>query len=350
MIRNGMLRRLDKVKSQLGPVVSVLFYIVPWVYIFLQIGRSWKVMQQQDNYMFEAYGRKALDSFEPNSIVLVNGDLNNNAIKYVHQCHSHRLDVQVLSLQLVTWEWFVPVQAKNYNITFPGNRYHPRMKGGFSIKQFLDANYKKRKIYLCGPWKDGDNSYEADYQTVPFGVCDLVIKKKEFTKFSMALHIPKMLESLPVEEIAPSFDRVKFGEETWERVMANDIWNRWMHYASLIAYHSMTDRSEKKHEFLLTGLAVKCYDGLLQLHVNPKRRVVFAAVPLTEYRSAGVIYGRYSEMLKAKGDTDLSKYNSMKMYLAWKLYLFLVTISLFSVLLKMRRKKIRKKWTNCWYL
>ena len=183
---------------------------------------------------FVQSGRLILSSFPPNSIVLLNGDLNNNIIKYpqqsvqqhahsltaIHlhaetltlrsalslsrshslslslslslrtlvyrviqlhmfthprrkaalthsssavpaplQCEGDRPDLSLLSLQLMTWDWWVPMQAVNYpNVTFPGQRYHVNYADAFTMKQFLDANIRRAPIFLCGPWKEGDHS------------------------------------------------------------------------------------------------------------------------------------------------------------------------------------------------
>ena len=93
------------------------------------------------------------------SIILLNGDLNNNIIKYPQQCEGTRPDLRLLSLQLMTWDWFVPMQALNYpNVSFPGSRYHVNFDDAFTMKHFLDANVKRFPIFLCGPWKEGDYS------------------------------------------------------------------------------------------------------------------------------------------------------------------------------------------------
>ena len=122
---------------------------------------------------------KVMRHMPEGSLVLLNGDLNNNLFKYAHQCDRTRPDLQFLSLQLMSWDWFVPMQAHHYpNITFPGSRYHPYAQGGFSIRTFLDRNQKrfKDRIFLCGPWKDGDESYKGVYHTLPFAMCDKLIK------------------------------------------------------------------------------------------------------------------------------------------------------------------------------
>jgi hypothetical protein len=100
------------------------------------------------------YGRTILSAMPPNALILINGDINNNAVKYMHQCEGlRRDDVSVLSLQLASWEWFVPTQRRNYpRVRFPKNklRYHPHKADGFSIAQLLDKNYKHAPIFLCG--------------------------------------------------------------------------------------------------------------------------------------------------------------------------------------------------------
>ena len=71
-------------------------------------------------------GRQLLDNLPPNAIVLLNGDLNNNLPKYAQQCEGLRPDVSLVSMQLMSWEWFVPMQRGNYpNVKFPNEVYHP---------------------------------------------------------------------------------------------------------------------------------------------------------------------------------------------------------------------------------
>lgn len=49
-----------------------------------------------------------------------------------------RPDLRLLSLQLMSWEWFVEMQAHHYKgVKFPGHVYHPRKPQGFSIKTVL---------------------------------------------------------------------------------------------------------------------------------------------------------------------------------------------------------------------
>jgi len=72
---------------------------------------------------FYKVGVAMLESFPPNSLVLLNGDLNHNLLKYPNQCEGVRPDLSLVSLQLMSWDWWVPMQRHHYqNVTIPGVR------------------------------------------------------------------------------------------------------------------------------------------------------------------------------------------------------------------------------------
>jgi hypothetical protein len=117
----------------------------------------------------------------------------------------------------MTWEWFVPMQKDHYpNVTFPGNRYHPYQVGGFSIRAFLDKNIKKfPDIYLCGPWKEGDDSWKEAYETLPFGLCHRIFKKGTIKPAQLSQTLRDGFNGLPLyRELGPWLPH-KYGEETW---------------------------------------------------------------------------------------------------------------------------------------
>lgn len=146
--------------SRLSGMLTLIYTLA---FTVAQVGLQYPMHDHHANDSFSVQGRAMLDSFPPNSIVLLNGDLNNNLAKYAQQCEGARPDVSLISLQLMSWDWFVPMQRDNYpNVTFPGNRYHVSTPGSFHIRAFLDANTRNKKakggIFLCGPFKDGDHS------------------------------------------------------------------------------------------------------------------------------------------------------------------------------------------------
>jgi hypothetical protein len=145
-------------------VSSLLSGVYALVFLGYQLSLQYPVHDHHTNISFFTHGESILNSFPPDSIVLLNGDLNNNLVKYPQQCEAQRReDVSLLSLQLMSWDWFVPMQRANYPaVVFPGNRYHIMHEGSFDIRTFLDANIGNPKakggVFLCGPHKDGDHS------------------------------------------------------------------------------------------------------------------------------------------------------------------------------------------------
>jgi hypothetical protein len=73
------------------------------------------------------------------------------------------------------------MQAEHYpGVRFPGTKYHPRVPGAFSLRAFLQANRKRfgDRTFICGPFKDGDDSWKAAYETVPYGLCAQLVRVK----------------------------------------------------------------------------------------------------------------------------------------------------------------------------
>merc|ERR1711871_1438921 len=98
----------------------------------LMMRRHFPMVNHRHNTAIEVYGRKILESMPKHAILLVNGDLNNNAPKYLQQCENFRTDVAILGLQQMSWPWWVPMHRHHYpDVTLPGNRYHVSRPGSF---------------------------------------------------------------------------------------------------------------------------------------------------------------------------------------------------------------------------
>eukprot|EP00478_Filoreta_tenera_P000982 GABV01000990.1.p1 GENE.GABV01000990.1~~GABV01000990.1.p1 ORF type:complete len:304 (-),score=65.81 GABV01000990.1:96-1007(-) len=224
----------------------------------------WDRVDHSSTWMFEEYGRAILDPLPQNATLLVNGDINNNAVKYLQQCEDVRPDVAILGVQQMTWPWFVDMQAANYahwGIVFPGSRYHPFFKGGFSMDQFLRANLDRGPMFLCGPWKDGDPSpQQAGWTTLPFGLCSQIFRNQNVPSESENLFhfYQKSFEALPIfpqqsEKLAEHAHRhglgpwlpLRFTEETWEYVVYRDAWNRLVHLTNVVSFEASRTKDER---------------------------------------------------------------------------------------------------------
>eukprot|EP00494_Astrolonche_serrata_P029337 UN29604 len=156
------------------------------IYLAWLFEKNYKMNNHSETNLGEIYAHSILDNLAKNSIVLLNGDLNNNLPKYYQQCENVRPDVHLIGIQQMSWPWFVKMQRRNYRlnkknkVVFPGNRYHPFEKGGFTINKFIQSNFKK-PIYLCGEWKHGDESYKTgNIQTEKWGICQRLFTKTNY--------------------------------------------------------------------------------------------------------------------------------------------------------------------------
>ncbi|CEP01937.1 hypothetical protein PBRA_002202 [Plasmodiophora brassicae] len=244
------LANLDLTHFMLG--VQMRFWMQPNMIVFLLAGYGWHWarhtvgklidaicigalavhvgmgMQNRDFSRFSAisaYGESILNSMPANATVLLNGDLNNNAVKYLYGCEGRRHDLSLVSIQLMSWPWFIPRQGYHYpDVAFPGLIYHPFVPGGFSMKDFLDANWGRAPIYLCGDWKEGDTSQLDSYEVVPSGICNYVSSRRQPLSKSQRLKlIRRAIRSLPD---LPEIGSGQLTPDLWEYIVYSDIWSR----------------------------------------------------------------------------------------------------------------------------
>merc|ERR1712196_311335 len=67
---------------------------------------------------------------------------------------------------------------------------------------------------------EGDNSHAQTYYTTPFGLSERVLHRSE--DFSHEMILEDMDRAIPAEFDLP--DSSRYGDETWESVVAHDYW------------------------------------------------------------------------------------------------------------------------------
>jgi len=254
---------------------------------------------------FYQAGLAMLHSFPPGSLVLLNGDLNHNLVKYPHACEGVRPDLSLVSVQLMSWEWWVPMQRANYpNVTFPGVRYHPSTPRSFDIKRFLDANLGTTKgkrrlpggVFLCGPFKDGDSSNVRSrdpatnwYEEHPFGLCNQLLPHGS-KPANVSDSLRRGWGGMPLTRTLPTFTPERMGADTWEYVLYRDLWTRLVYLTSYASFHTNGSPGDSS----LLALAKELTD---ELWANEQVLLEQGLIGTYEYRSAGVIYGMWAKHL-----------------------------------------------------
>ncbi|KAN0015394.1 hypothetical protein ACTFIU_008125 [Dictyostelium citrinum] len=222
----GFLNRIERGGSTATITVSkIQKYLLPIIIIALignQIRANYSLQDQSDNYSFYDYGHSVLDSLPRNTLLLVGGDLVTNVPMYLHLCEKVRPDIDILSMEIMSWEWFKITQSPLFHrVKFPGNVYHPYIPDGYSLKEFLDANINDRPIYIGGDFKSGDSSFQNDYYTISKGLTSQIIPKKDSHKYNTFKIIKTTFSTFPSFHIPNNTE--KYPNDSWEHFMMEEM-------------------------------------------------------------------------------------------------------------------------------
>jgi hypothetical protein len=269
---------VQKLASEIFKIYNqLIFYIIAFCLIFIQYSAHVKEGNQQNNYFFSDYGHSILDPLPLNSIILFQGDLIGNTIMYLHLCENIRPDLKIISLNLMTYDWFEKQQAPvYYPVIFPGRVYHPYKKHAYNIKQFLESNINSFPIFIAGQFKEGDESYYDEFTTIPFGMVQQIFKLNNYT-FDIQFWINQIDSTLPKFKIPESNF---FSSDSWEKVIIDDYYYSYhmkaltllnfarknnQHNQSLQMSKQIYQKIEKEHPFLPSFIYLNLglvFDGL----------------------------------------------------------------------------------------
>jgi len=267
--------------------------------VSIQIGSNWAKNDHSESRYVEDYGRTILGSMPPNSLLLLNGDIIVNSVRYLQQCEGLRLDVASLFVPTMTWKWFLKTQQQFFpNLTFPGTHYHIREEGGWSMLQFIEANRATYpNVYLCGGWYSGDNSPEQLYDLYPHGVCERLVRKDN--KLSLASWARESAAALPRY---PLPDPGKYDDTTWEHNVFEVSFKANHTRAFHALVHGMGQDKplpEKRRAF---QIAIRGYEQVVRDHPKPTPDYYVKNIGIA-YTQAGVVEtpGEFQVNLTAKG-------------------------------------------------
>eukprot|EP00960_Hanusia_phi_P068398 766836-Hanusia_phi.AAC.2 len=183
--------------------------------------RHYDRMDQSHNQVVAQFGKEVLALMPVNSLFLTMTDLVTNTLRYWQSCHRHRLDVLVADQNLMSAEWFVKGQAKNYpGVAFPANIYWPSRPDGFNMREMVDVNFGKFRIFTFAGAKE--NSHEqAGYKLVPFGYAEEFVRPMDLETLSPWQCNESMWAETVPSHLPPSppyvnLSLVKYPEGTWE--------------------------------------------------------------------------------------------------------------------------------------
>jgi len=140
--------------------------------------RSFWVMDQSSNIYSSEFGRALLEPLPHNALVLVMTDLATNSMRYVQAVDRYRADVFVMDQNLMSTDWFMPNHAKHFfGVSFPSTKYWPSDPMGYDMKEFLDSNFGRFRIFVFPHFKD-NSAFDGGYSLIPYGYMEEVVRRQ----------------------------------------------------------------------------------------------------------------------------------------------------------------------------
>ena len=183
-----------------------------------QVALHYGEMDMSGNRVTELFARSAMDELPANSFAIMHGDTITNGPRYLHQVEQWRPDIVFWSGEMATYEWWKRHHHHYPGVTFPNEMYHPYRRDGFSVKDLLDANYARfrRRIFTCIGFKHDDPTPFDTYTELPFGACNLVVRKDDFPPFDEYYWASKRVMDQLAEQLLTADHASVFMRDTWE--------------------------------------------------------------------------------------------------------------------------------------
>jgi hypothetical protein len=187
---NGTVHAYLAASTELGcGVLMALGLLVPFAL-------QYRANDQRENRVIEDFGRKVLEPLAPESVLIVSTDPGWTATRYVQVALGVRPDVAVVSQNLMSYDWFKPMEQRQYpRLRMPGTHYHVGKEagfqpsgygaehyrtGGYSMREFLAANLAQGPVYIEGGFMPMETaSLGKEFSTLPYGLVYRVVRTPE---------------------------------------------------------------------------------------------------------------------------------------------------------------------------
>ena len=169
-------------------VGTVVVGLMAW-----QIGAHYTALDRSRSAYIDLYGRAFLVGMPANSTLLVQGDINVHAIRYLQACEGLRPDILFLDQVLMGFRWF-PRQTRRHllraGVVLPDKARHGH---DYSWQEFLQATVKAggRPFFECGGWNALEDGVEDvagwDAHAGVVGLCRRVLRNQ--WRFDVDAHV-----------------------------------------------------------------------------------------------------------------------------------------------------------------
>ena len=131
----------------------------------------WLPVSRQDrDWSMEVYGKTLIGGLPGGAILIVSGDGQTNAVRYVQGVEGCRPDVRIVNLEMLTFAWLKPRLLAHYpDLVFPGRR-SGLASDEFSLAQFVAANIGRHPVFITVDPSKTDSTWGKRYSLLPFGL------------------------------------------------------------------------------------------------------------------------------------------------------------------------------------
>jgi hypothetical protein len=156
--RNAIRVRLVHVAMAAGALAAI---VVP-------AAMGYRAIDQRDNHLATRYAQDVLDTLEPGTLLLANGDEHGSPIAFVQAIEGRRPDVTLVWLGVMRAGWYIRLmQTRHPDLRIPASKAPATL----TLRDIVDAN-QGRPIAVAGG--TADKSVEGKYGFIQHGLVSLV--------------------------------------------------------------------------------------------------------------------------------------------------------------------------------
>eukprot|EP00698_Gefionella_okellyi_P000292 TRINITY_DN10249_c0_g1_i2.p1 TRINITY_DN10249_c0_g1~~TRINITY_DN10249_c0_g1_i2.p1 ORF type:complete len:706 (-),score=142.26 TRINITY_DN10249_c0_g1_i2:13-2130(-) len=261
---------------------------------------------RSDMWLMHEHAQTALESMPPNAMLLLKGDIHMHTMVFLQQCEHFRTDVLEVSIPMQTHPWYIEMNARMSprlkNIVFPGKVYTmPTSRGTYDIKQLIDANIRKRPVYVLREMHPHDESWKAAYELWPHGAGWHVVPKDDlpdiFERWEDTANLSSRADLRLMNKEYPS--------GSWEALLQDVYWDSRRSRATHMLQWGINHQNHVK----ALKKAVKALKDTLDLMRRPwsmlYRDLGIAYVSLNKPKQARDAWAKYLDSSDAATDGQL---------------------------------------------
>ena len=150
-------------------------WALAWAVVGVQVALHYAECDKSRQWAVWDAGFATLLSVPQGALLLIKGDLNTNAVRYLMECEGARPDVQQLDLSHVSYAWFNRRHPRVWhsNVTLPGRRFtrlhRNPPKGAYRLRHLLATNARRFPIVITPGLEGLDPDIFQNFSLWPSG-------------------------------------------------------------------------------------------------------------------------------------------------------------------------------------